>query len=445
MKLLRLFIWTFLLCVAVTPALASVLSVECPVVVQQALTATDEFCDKTGRNQACYGHAQLQAQAQAGAPAFTFDQAGDIVDVTAIQSLHLSPMEISTGDWGVALMRLQANLASNQPGDVTVLTFGDVQLQNAVKPATRVDVAAINQYLNVRLLPTTRAGVVGSLSPRQATVAVERLADNSWLRVAVPDSDVLGWVDATLLTTQADVNTLNVAEPQQPYYRPMQAFYFESHTAADTACPEVPTSGLLIQTPEGVGEVKLLINEVNIQMGSTVFFEAQPSGFMKVTTLEGHARVEAMGVAHTAVAGTSVQVALDENMKPAAPPTLPQSYDESALQNLPIGNLDRAIEVSPALSAAELAEVVADEQADICCAAGDDSNGDSEDSTNPCVGTDCEDDDQQADDGQPADECPGSSCEHNPNRNDEICPGNSCDNKDKDKDDKDKDKDKDKD
>lgn len=437
MKFLRLLVWTLLLGVLVTPVLASVLSVECPVVVQQALTATDEVCDKTGRNQACYGHARLQAQSQAGAPAFTFDQPGDIIDVTTIQSLHLSPMELSTGNWGVALLRLQANLPSNQPGDVTVLTFGDVQLQNAVKPATRLDVAvASNQYLNVRLLPTTRAGVVGSLSPRQTTVAVERLADSSWLRVEIPGSEVLGWVDASLLTVQGDVKTLNVSAPQRPYYRPMQAFYFESRSDAEAPCPEVPTSGLLIQTPEGVGEVKLLINEVNIQMGSTVFFDAQPNGLMTVTTLEGHARVEAMGVTHMAVAGTSVQVALDENMRPAAPPTLPRPYDEAALHNLPIGSLDRAIEIHPPLTPDELTDVLAEEQAALCCPAGDDDNN----PATPCPGNSCGDntqppvDDQQDDGGQQADNCPGQSCEHNPNRNDDICPGNSCANKDKNKD-----------
>lgn len=429
MKNLRFMIWVILVSLTVSPALAIQVSNECPVIVQQALTATDQFCDATGRNQACYGHARLQAQPQSGAPTLTFDKAGDMVDVTAIQSLHLSPLEISTGNWGVALMRLQANLPASKPNDITLLTFGDVTIQNAVKNPTRLDVTAINQYLNVRLLPTLRAGVVASLAPGQTATAVERLADNSWVRIEVPDSDIMGWVNASLVTSDSDISTLNVAQPQQPYYRPMQAFYFESQNQ-ETTCPEMPTSGLLIQTPEGVGEVRLLINEVNIQMGSTVYFEAQANRSMKVTTLEGHARVEALGVAHTAVAGTSIEVQLGADMKPVSPPSLPVSYDETALHNLPVKNLQRPIEIHAGLTEPELAKVRQVEQ-------------------NPCqcdVNTA-----PTATPGQP-NNCPGNSCENNPNRNGDNCPGNSCNAPGHNKDDgnnngnnKDKDKDKDKD
>lgn len=417
MKNLRALIWIFLLGLTVSPALATLLSEDCPTLVQQALIATDRLCDATGRNQACYGHARLEAQPQAGWPSFTFHQAGDIVDVTAIQSLHLSPMEITTGNWGVALMRLQANLPASQPNDVTLLTFGDVKIQNAVKQPTRLAASTGNAYVNVRLLPTVRAGVVESLAPNQAVTVIERVADSSWLRVEVPDSDITGWVSASLLIPQGDVNTLNVAEPQQPYYRPMQAFYFESNDEA-SACPEVPASGLLIQTPEGVGEVKLLINEVNIQLGSTVFFSAQPGKTMTVSTLEGHARVEAMGVAHTAVAGTSVEIQLDVNMEPAAPPSLPVPYDDAALKNLPIAILQRPIEVHPPLTGQELAEVIRAEQ-EAFCQCDPSGDGSSPDKSKECPGNSCENNPNRSGD------CPGNSCENNPNRSGDDGPGNS--------------------
>lgn len=431
MKNLRIIIWIILFSLTISPALATLVSDECPVIVQQALTATDQLCDSTGRNQACYGHARLQAQPQNGTPSFAFDKAGDIVDVTAIQSLHLSPMEISTGNWGVALMRLQANLPASKPNDVTLLTFGDVAIQNAVKNPTRLDISAVNEYLNVRLLPTVRAGVVASLAPGQTATAVERLEDSSWVRIEVPDSDIMGWLNASLVTSSGDINTLNVAQPQQPYYRPMQAFYFESQSQEST-CPEMPTSGLLIQTPEGVGEVRLLINEVNIQMGSTVYFEAQPNGNMTVTTLEGHARVEAMGTAHTAVAGTRIEVQMGADLKPASPPSLPESYNETSLQNLPIANLDRPIEIHAGLSEPELAEVRRVEQV-LCCEENNDPTA-VPGQLNDCLEDSCDTGTNSSDD------CPGNSCNApGQNKDDgDDCPGNSCNapgqNKDKDKD-----------
>jgi hypothetical protein len=104
---------------------------------------------------------------------------------------------------------------------------------------------------------------------------------------------------------------------------------------------------LLIQTPEGAGEVTFLMNEVNIQIGSTVYFEAAPGGEMIVSTLEGKARVKAHGVEQMAVAGTRVRVPMNKDLGPAGPPTPPESYNDEALSKLPLGLMPRHIIVHP--------------------------------------------------------------------------------------------------
>jgi hypothetical protein len=165
MKRWRNLIWPCLLILSVTPALATFVAAVCPALVQQALDTTNEVCMATGRNQACYGHAQLEAQGHPGATAFTFDTAGDMIDVTDMQSLHLSPLQLESGDWGVALMRLQANLPSSQTKDLTLLTFGDVSINNAVQLPTRIDVTvAGDDFVNVRGLPNVEASAIGVLS-----------------------------------------------------------------------------------------------------------------------------------------------------------------------------------------------------------------------------------------------------------------------------------------
>ena len=106
---------------------------DCPTIVQQALTSASTACDATGRNQACYGNINLSAQPQTGVVNFSFTQPGDLVDVAGIQSLTLSPLDQAQDIWGVALMKLQANLPDTLPGqNVTFLLFGDVEIQNAV-------------------------------------------------------------------------------------------------------------------------------------------------------------------------------------------------------------------------------------------------------------------------------------------------------------------------
>jgi hypothetical protein len=358
MRLLRTATWLLLFVLAVVPVMAVA---DCPSVVENALEATDEICETTGRNQACYGNAQIDAQPQTGIEDFTFEDVGDRVPVTALQSLRLSPMEIETGEWGVAMMRLQASLPSSQREDITLLMFGDVQIENAVStPQVTMDVTvSVDEYINVRRLPSTRAGVMGVLAPGQTVRALERLENSTWLRVEIPSSGVIGWLDSSLVTSDDDMETLAVSAPWVPRYRPMQAFYFQSG-ATDAACGEAPTSGLLIQTPEGVGHVNLLINEVNVRIGSTALFQASPGGELRVSTVEGSVEIEAMGGTSTVPAGSQASVQMDEHNEPAAPPSNPVPYNQQEWEELPLGSLgDQVGDIPDPLTDEEIEAVVA--------------------------------------------------------------------------------------
>ena len=182
--------FTFILWLGPALVLAQVNS--CPEIVSKALSAADTACKKTGRNQACYGNFNLQATGQAGTSDFSFNKVGDIVNIADVQTLKLSPMSVDKAQWGVALMKLQANIPDTLPGqNVTFLLFGDVEITNAVNPSISGD------------------------------------------------------------------------------RTPMQAFYLRTG-AGDAQCDEAPESGLLVQTPKGVGEVAFNVNGVDVQMGSTV-------------------------------------------------------------------------------------------------------------------------------------------------------------------------------
>jgi hypothetical protein len=120
---------------------------------------------------------------------------------------------------------------------------------------------------------------------------------------------------------------------------------------------------MLIQTPEGAGKVTLLINEVKIKIGSTVFFQAQAGGNMVITTVEGAASVETHGRLYTAYAGTQVTVPLNDDLSPAGPPSAPVGYDAEALQNLPLQVLDRQVTVAPPMSQTAIDQHVAQDDA----------------------------------------------------------------------------------
>lgn len=106
----------------------------CPSIVETALEAVDLLCSDTQRNIACYGNLLIEATSRPDVINFAFDQPGDIVDVVNIETLQLEEMDTVNQTWGIAVMKLQANLPDTLPGqNVTFLLFGDVSVTNAVE------------------------------------------------------------------------------------------------------------------------------------------------------------------------------------------------------------------------------------------------------------------------------------------------------------------------
>jgi hypothetical protein len=307
---------------------------DCPSLVQTALKVVDEACSDTARNQACYGNIVLTVVPVEGASGFAFSQKGDRIDVTVIHSLQLSSMSLADGAWGVALMKLQANLPDTLPGqNVTFLLFGDVQIENATEVRPELTLS-VTHNVNVRLSPTTGTNnIILSIHEGQEVVAVGRLEDSSWVQIKLPaEPNQFGWISADFV--HGDISALAVVKDVEPRFGPMEAFYFKSGIG-DRPCNEAPDSGILVQTPAGAGTVSFTANGVEITLGSTVYMQAG-GGFMVVSILDGQAQLTVFGVTRVASAGSSIWVPLGPDGRAAAPPQLPQPYDFQALQTLPV-------------------------------------------------------------------------------------------------------------
>jgi hypothetical protein len=232
----------------------------CPQIVARALELVSEACADTGRNQVCYGHIDLTAIPQPTASDFTFQKIGDITRVNDLTSLTLKPMNEEAGTWGVALMRLQANIPDTLPGqNVTFVLFGDASILPAAGPS-------------------------GS---------------------------------------------------------PMQAFFLRTGIG-DAPCAEAPSSGLLVQTPEGVGEVVFNINGVDISIGSTILLRSMTGEEMTVSALEGAAVINVDGTLYPVVAGTWTRMSLGQ-ISIVDRPILPIAYVNEVLEALPVSLLERPI------------------------------------------------------------------------------------------------------
>jgi uncharacterized protein YgiM (DUF1202 family) len=327
----------------------------CSVTVQQALAEVDAGCASTGRNQACYGYVSLEATPREGALDFLFAKQGDLANVADLDTLRLSALDVENDQWGIALLKLQANLPDTLPGqNVTFLLFGDVELQNAVEPADAEAPEAVslsvtaNGGANIRTAPSTDSQIAGSLSTGETTTANGRNADGTWLRIVIPDSDSFGWVSASLLVPDGDASTLPVVQGTDAVesFTPMQAFYFQTGITG-TTCADAPADGILIQTPEGAGNITLRANDVDIQLGSTAYLQAVPGADMTMSVVEGQGSVTADGVTVDVPAGTQVTIPLDENLSAAGAPSEAQPYDEALVANLPVEVLPEPIEIAP--------------------------------------------------------------------------------------------------
>jgi hypothetical protein len=236
---------------------------DCAAIAHSAFDQVSIVCESTGRNQVCNGNALVDIVPRVNIENLVFENVGDVVALTDLASLRLSPMDVENDNWGVALMRLQANLPDTLPGqNVTFLMFGDVELTNSA-------------YID-------------------------------------PDS-----------TSQDNLN----------------AFYFHSGIG-DAPCEEAPNSGVLVSTPQGVGEVSFRVNGVDIALGSTAFLQSQPNDEMLFNLLEGEAFLSVFGETRRLVPGTRVRIPIDEASEAFGLPSMIEMCDVSDLKGLGFDELN---------------------------------------------------------------------------------------------------------
>jgi hypothetical protein len=303
---------------------------------------------ETGRNAICYGNASITVESRVGDVVFA--EVGDIADVAQIQAVTLAPYSAQEATWGVALMRLQANLPDSLPGqNVTIVALGDVALTNSVANAGATLDVTMTANGRMRSTPTTasNANVLTSVPSGTTLEAIGRDATGTW--VYTDYAGTVGWISTQVLNVPGDVNSLSLL-PDEPVFRaPMQAFTL-STGIGQAECEALPLDGILLQSPTDAGQVSLTINGVDIAMGSTLFINTQDNT-LQVFVLEGIAIVGALDAQQIVPAGTFVTVPLDETgTAPADVPSAPQPYDNDQLANLPVGALDNATSDSPTVT-----------------------------------------------------------------------------------------------
>lgn len=270
---------------------------DCPALVQTALSQMGNNCSSLDRNTACYGYTQVKATFSDTQPTDFFTKPADRTQLRTLQTIETAPLDTQTGQWGIAVMNVQANVPDTVPGQaVTFLLMGDVQMQNAVSAdqafeptAAPITVKTLTQS-NVRTSPNANANLLGSV-----TAGVELVADGlnpgkDWVRVLLNGTP--GWISRDLVDAGGgNLDTLPVISRQNR--SPMQAFYFTTGVGTP-ACKESPPSALVVQGPQKVN-VNITANGADITIGSTIVLQSDGK-HMQLTTLVGSAQVNGLNI-----------------------------------------------------------------------------------------------------------------------------------------------------
>ena len=311
----------------------------CAALLKGAVETTRVVCVPIESDQVCYGSRDAAVEA---ASQVEFSKPGNLVSVAEVESLETRMVDDS---YGMVYVRTQAYaLDSWEAQEITLLLYGDVSIENRGQEGITVKTLDLTvsdaNGANVRATPSTDAEIIGQLIIGETVKATGRLADNPWLRIVLPEGGS-GWVFSGAVTISGDLTILPEVTPDdlapEKLYRPLQAFEFET-AVEDAPCAEAPDSGILIQSPEGVGEVELEVNDIRVLLAGTLHLQMRSDSQFSIDIIEGSAQIEIEGSWLSFESGTGV-------LLPAADdePVVARPYDYERLYMLPVSLLPRSI------------------------------------------------------------------------------------------------------
>jgi uncharacterized protein YraI len=315
----------------------------CRAIIRAAVESTALECADVEIGEVCYGSARLEVET---ADDTAFTRPGDVISVSALRSLRTRALDLEAGEWGVAVMRAQANAPEQ---NLLYAVFGDVMLTNTAtetEPVVTVPIrVTFDAGVNVRAEPREDGTLTGALTAGAIVPGTGRLADGSWFRVFLNDGSS-GWVRADLIRVEGELSALPVVTADDPaptsLYSPMLVFGFES-SLDDSQCSAQPESGILVQTADDAGEMRLIVNGVDVRLEGTAYLQARAEGGVMVTALEGQVYVTSAGFETIVPTGFRVEVRWSAEQLALSAPRDPLQVEFVRLQALPLILLPRSI------------------------------------------------------------------------------------------------------
>ena len=381
--------------------------VECPTLVQESYTATDQLCNLT-TNTACIGNtgeSTITSTARDGVETFNFAKTFDSVNTTDIASLTTRVFDDPENRWTSIAMTLDAKTTTGATVEARILIFGEVDIENKgvdplptdgtsvetpaevatvvpPPPAANTDTTPANgtpatiqapSPVVVRSQPRVDTDNIGTIQDGDTVTALGRSLDQTWVQVQSADG-LTGWVFVQFVSVEGGAESLPIIDPnatttiapppvpnQQvapppavvsasngPEFTSMQSFDFSSN-GVSSDCADTPSGGIIIQSPDDMdGNMRLLINGVTFEIKGTVYLRASRNENMNIVGLEGETIITSMGESQTVEAGQQGTVELVNGLEPSTVPSIPGDYSARNGQRfifLPVWLLPRSFEV----------------------------------------------------------------------------------------------------
>lgn len=290
--MIRWVVWLLLLMPSMSIVNAQAAPV-CPPPVALSLARAGSACYDTANDEACFGGGTVTTDIYAGGT--PLEQPGDRAVVDGLQRVSVAPADEGVS---VAVLNIQADLPDAAEKQVTVLAFGAATIENLVPPTPRQVLTALGT-VNIRVLPALQTDIVARRNIGQTLMANGITADGQWLRVAIPNTDDLGWVGVEVVSSSGDVRALEVVTPETVLNRAFELLTIE--TDADfSACDETLPAGVLIQTPNVEQLARLQLNGLDFALAGTALVQGGV-GQTRISILEGEAVIAGVYVPAGAV------------------------------------------------------------------------------------------------------------------------------------------------
>ena len=245
------------------------------MVVQRTLDSIEERCADLERDSLCLVSQPLEVQ-----------PAGAGESLAALRSLSTGGLDADNDSWGLALLRLGANLPQTYPGaGLLALLAGDAQIQNEIDASEAVAIpgpvstAALERatlYRQPGILPEP----IGALAADEIVPVDAYDLSGDWLRAVT--GGMVAWLEAEKVARLQAMDSLPRLALNQAY--PLRALSLQTGSAYPDCAAAEPM--VAVQTPEDAS-VNLTVNGVDIHIGSMVTFQQAHKGALGLTVHRG--------------------------------------------------------------------------------------------------------------------------------------------------------------